>query len=91
MAVGTGRYFSTTSRSPLEKWRSAPTVRNPCRGKRVSAQLEVKMPFPAGHEGTGCPIPPHTAWLVTTSLVKSMPSGSGICTPFFVLSAERKS
>lgn len=31
MAVGTGRYFSITSRSPVEKWRSAPTVRNPCR------------------------------------------------------------
>lgn len=28
---------------------------------------------------------------MTTSLVKSMPSGSGICTPFFVLSAERES
>lgn len=32
--AGAERYFSITSRSPLEKWRSAPTVRNPCKGKK---------------------------------------------------------
>lgn len=32
-AAGMAWYFSITSRSPFWKWRSAPTVRNPCKGK----------------------------------------------------------
>lgn len=49
----------------------------------------MKVLKPAGG-AQAVPILPHTAWLVTTSLVKSMPSGSGICTPFLVLSAGRE-
>lgn len=45
-------------------------------------------PVPTAGPGAGH-IPPPTAWLVTTSLVKSMPSGSGICTPFLVLSVGK--
>lgn len=53
----------------------------------------MTVPCPVGCDpcpSWGYPCSPHTAWLVTTSLVKSMPSGSGICTPFLVLSAGRE-
>lgn len=93
--AGTARYFSITSRSPFWKWRSAPTVRNPCQGEADQPGAACACAPP----GT-VPVPPagpglsrscsRTAWLVTTSLVKSMPSGSGICTPFLVLSAGRR-
>ena len=63
----------------------------------MSARLGVTAPCPSRTWSLrllggawAVPIPPRTAWLVTTSLVKSMPSGSGICTPFLVLSAGRE-
>lgn len=89
------RYFSITSRSPFWKWRSAPTVRNPCEGEadQPGAGCACAPPgtvlVPATGSGLSQPCS-RTAWLVTTSLVKSMPSGSGICTPFLVLSAGRR-
>lgn len=93
--AGTARYFSITSRSPFWKWRSAPTVRNPCEGEAdqpgagCACALLGTVPVPATGSGLSQPCS-RTAWLVTTSLVKSMPSGSGICTPFLVLSAGRR-
>lgn len=90
----TPRFLSITSRSPLAKWRSAPTVTKPCgrgQGALLTGSASVRGLEEADSTGVlqeletpGLHAPYHnvlTAWLVTTSRTKLIPSGRGICTP----------